>query len=58
MVFIIAPMYLFHQFFEGKATEHLPGEGVKAEFITPKPTFGRLGSLLGYFINDPKILML
>ena len=36
MAFITAPMYLFHQFFEGKATEHLLGEGVKAEFITPK----------------------
>jgi transposase len=36
MSFITSPMYLFHQFFEGKATEHLLGEGVKAEFITPK----------------------
>ncbi len=29
--FLTAPLYLFSQFFEGKATEHLIGPGVKPE---------------------------
>ena len=29
--FLTAPLYLFSQFFVGKATEHLIGEGVKPE---------------------------
>ncbi len=28
-----APLYLFEQFFVGKATEHLLGEGVLAEYL-------------------------
>lgn len=31
--FVSAPLYLFSGFFEGKATEHLIGEGVKAEHL-------------------------
>ncbi len=31
--FVSAPMYLFSRFFEGKATEHLIGEGVKPEHL-------------------------
>jgi transposase len=31
--FVAAPLYLFGQFFEGKATEHLIGEGVKPEHL-------------------------
>jgi transposase len=31
--FVAAPLYLFSQFFEGKATEHLLGEGVKPEYL-------------------------
>lgn len=29
--FVSAPLYLFSKFFEGKATEHLIGEGVQPE---------------------------
>lgn len=31
--FVSAPLYLFSVFFEGKATEHLMGEGVKPEHL-------------------------
>jgi transposase len=30
---VSSPLYLFEKFFEGKATEHLIGEGVKAEYL-------------------------
>lgn len=33
MGFLSSPLYLFSQFFEGKATEHLIGEGVKPEHL-------------------------
>jgi transposase len=33
MGFLTAPLYLFSEFFTGKATEHLIGEGVKAEYL-------------------------
>jgi transposase len=33
MGFLTAPLYLFGEFFEGKATEHLIGPGVKAEYL-------------------------
>ena len=33
MGFLTAPLYLFSQFFEGKATEHLIGEGVRPEHL-------------------------
>ena len=40
--FVSAPLYMFPRFFEGKATEHLIGEGVKAEHLNDD----RLGRVL------------
>ncbi|NJL56774.1 IS1634 family transposase [bacterium] len=40
--FVSAPLYLFEQFFVGKATEHLLGEGVKPEHLNDD----RLGRVL------------
>lgn len=40
--FVSAPLYLFHKFFEGKATEHLIGKGVRAEHLNDD----RLGRVL------------
>ena len=31
--FVSAPLYLFSEFFAGKATEHLLGEGIKPEHL-------------------------
>ena len=31
--FVSAPLYLFERFFEGKATEHLIGTGVRPEHL-------------------------
>ena len=31
--FVSAPLYMFPKFFEGKATEHLIGEGVQPEHL-------------------------
>ena len=31
--FVSAPLYLFSEFFVGKATEHLLGEGIKLEHL-------------------------
>ena len=42
MGFLTAPLYLFSQFFVGKATEHLIGQGVKAEYLNDS----RLGRVL------------
>jgi transposase len=42
MGFITAPLYLFDEFFEGKATEHLIGPGVKAEYLNDS----RIGRVL------------
>jgi transposase len=42
MGFLTAPLYLFSEFFEGKATEHLIGSGVKAEHLNDS----RLGRVL------------
>jgi transposase len=42
MGFLTAPLYLFSEFFSGKATEHLLGEGVKAEYLNDS----RLGRVL------------
>jgi transposase len=39
---VSAPLYLFSQFFEGKATEHLIGEGIKSEHLNDD----RLGRVL------------
>lgn len=43
--FLSAPLYLFEEFFVGKATEHLIGEGVKAEYLNDD----RLGRTLDKF---------
>lgn len=40
--FVSAPLYLFEQFFEGKATEHLLGAGVLPEYLNDD----RLGRVL------------
>ncbi len=40
--FVCAPLYLFEQFFVGKATEHLLGPGIQAEHLNDD----RLGRLL------------
>ncbi|NJO51987.1 MAG: IS1634 family transposase [Leptolyngbyaceae cyanobacterium RM2_2_4] len=40
--FVSAPLYMFANFFTGIATEHLLGEGIKAEYITDD----RLGDVL------------
>ena len=40
--FLTAPLYLFSQFFEGKATEHLIGAGVKPEHLNDS----RIGRVL------------
>jgi transposase len=40
--FVTAPLYLFEQFFEGKATEHLIGEGVLSKHLNDD----RLGRVL------------
>lgn len=40
--FVSAPLYLFGKFFEGKATEHLIGSGVRAEHLNDD----RLGRVL------------
>jgi transposase len=40
--FVSAPLYLFAKFFEGKATEHLIGEGVRPEHLNDD----RLGRVL------------
>lgn len=45
--FVAAPLYLFGQFFEGKATEHLIGEGVKPEHLNDD----RLGRALDKFYS-------
>jgi transposase len=42
MGFLSAPLYLFHQFFVGKGTEHLLGEGIKAEYLNAR----RIGRVL------------
>jgi transposase len=42
MGFLTAPLYLFDEFFEGKATEHLIGPGVKAEYLNDS----RIGRVL------------
>ncbi len=40
--FLSAPLYLFREFFMGKATEHLLGEGIKAEYLNAR----RIGRVL------------
>jgi transposase len=42
MGFLTAPLYLFSEFFVGKATEHLIGKGIQAEYLNDS----RLGRVL------------
>jgi transposase len=42
MGFLTSPLYLFSEFFAGKATEHLIGSGVKAEYLNES----RLGRVM------------
>lgn len=42
MGFLSAPLYLFSQFFIGKATEHLLGQGIQPEHLNPR----RIGRVL------------
>jgi transposase len=51
MGFLTAPLYLFHQFFEGKATEHLIGEGVQAEYLNARRIGRVLDDLYKYGIS-------
>jgi transposase len=44
MGFLTVPLYLFSEFFSGKATEHLIGEGIKAEYLNES----RIGRVLDY----------
>ena len=47
--FVSAPLYLFEQFFKGKATEHLLGLGVTPEHLNDD----RLGRVLdGLYLSD------
>lgn len=45
--FLSAPLYLFSQFFEGKAIEHLLGAGISAEHLNDD----RLGRALDHFYD-------
>ena len=47
MGFITSPLYLFSEFFVGKATEHLIGLGVKAEYLNES----RLGRVMDQLIE-------
>jgi len=42
MGFLTAPLYLFSEFFAGKATEHLIGKGIQAEYLNDS----RIGRVL------------
>lgn len=51
--FVSAPLYLFEKFFDGKATEHLLGEGIQPEHLNDD----RLGRVLDklYHYSEIKI---
>jgi transposase len=49
--FVSAPLYLFERFFEGKATEHLIGRGVRPEHLNDD----RLGRVLDQQDAQPQI---
>ena len=51
MGFLSAPLYLFSQFFVGKATEHLLGEGIKAEHLNARRIGRVLDQLYAYGIS-------
>jgi transposase len=45
--FLSAPLYLFSEFFEGKAIEHLLGDGIAASHLNDD----RLGRALAWIIH-------
>ena len=49
MGFLTSPLYLFSEFFAGKATEHLIGEGVTAEHLNES----RLGRVMDQLYSFP-----
>ena len=50
--FLTAPLYLFSQFFEGKATEHLIGAGVKPEHLNDHRIGRVLDRLYSYGVTE------
>jgi transposase len=50
--FVSAPLYLFEQFFKGKATEQLLGEGVKAEQLNDDRLGKALDDLYGVGLSE------
>ena len=50
--FLTAPLYLFSQFFEGKATEHLIGAGVKPEQLNDHRIGRVLAQLYSYGVTE------
>ncbi|MEB3310098.1 MAG: DUF4277 domain-containing protein, partial [Snowella sp.] len=51
MGFLTAPLYLFSEFFRGKATEHLIGKGIKAEYLNDSRLGRVLEQLYEYGVN-------
>jgi transposase len=51
MGFITSPLYLFSEFFVGKATEHLIGLGVKAEYLNESRLGRVMDQLLEYGVT-------
>ncbi|MEB3310853.1 MAG: DUF4277 domain-containing protein, partial [Snowella sp.] len=51
MGFLTAPLYLFSEFFRGKATAHLIGKGIKAEYLNDSRLGRVLEQLYEYGIN-------
>ena len=49
--FLSGPLYLFSQFFEGKAIEHLLGEGIKAEYLNDSRIGRVLDQLYAYGLS-------
>jgi transposase len=50
--FVSAPLYLFEQFFKGKATEQLLGAGVKAEYLNDDRLGKALDELYGSGLSE------
>jgi transposase len=55
--FVSAPLYLFSQFFAGKASEHLLGEGVLAEYLNDDRIGRVLDALYQRGLNDVFVLI-
>nr|WP_052327067.1 IS1634 family transposase [Prochlorothrix hollandica] len=52
MGFLTSPFYLFSQFFEGKAVEHLLGEGIKAEHLNESRLGRTLDEIFKYGVSQ------